>query len=158
MHLQFIRVILGCCGLHEGIRIMAVTFGSLIGTFSGAANSITNPLSATSTYASVVVKAKDMVIAVVAEQTTMTTSGMSDNLGNTYTAVNAGTNTGTISGRAFYSRVTVGGTLTTISASCVASTNNGSIVGAAFLGPFSSTILDAAPANNNNTDNTSPFT
>lgn len=137
---------------------MSVVFGDLLGTFSAAANSISNPLNATSTYASVNVVAKDLVVAVIGEQTTLTTSGVSDNLGNTYTAVNAGADAGAITGRAFYSRVSVAGNLTTISASCTASTDNVAMVGAAFKGPFSSSILDAAPANNNNTDSSSPFT
>ena len=46
------------------------------------------------------------------QQTSLTVTAVTDNLGNTYSATNAGSDNGNITGRAFYSRVTVPGTLT----------------------------------------------
>jgi len=132
-----------------------MAFGALKGTFTGTANSITNPFAATGSVAVVV---GDAVVAVLGEQIALTVTAVTDNLGNTYVAVNAGTDGGSITGRAFYSRVTVAGTITSLNATTTGSTNNVAFVGAAIEGPFMISPLDAAPANNNNTDNASPFT
>ena len=81
---------------------------------TGGNNSIPNPLPASG---SVVVSIGDLIVAVIAQQTALTVTAVTDNLGNTYTAQNAGTLVSTtISGRMFYSRVTVAGTLTTVNA------------------------------------------
>src|SRR5215211_5595091 len=98
-----------------------MAFGDLKGTLVVNANSITNPIAAAG---SVAVNIGDLVYAVFAEQLTVTVTTVSDNLGNTYTATAAGTDAGTSTGRAYWSRVTVAGTLTSVSAVATASGNN----------------------------------
>lgn len=130
--------------------------GDLKGTaLTATANSI--PASFSNTAGSATVAIGDIIIVVVAEQTSLTCTGVNDNLGNIYFDWNGtGIDAGAISGRAFYSIATVAGSLTTVTAACTASANNGSLVGGVFEGPF--TAIDKAPAYNNNTDTTSPFT
>lgn len=131
-----------------------MAFGGLRGTLAGNATSITNPFSATG---SVAVSVGDLVYAVLCEQTSLTVTAVSDNLGNTYSALNAGTDAGAATGRAFYSRVTVAGTLTSVSATCTASSDNVAFVVAVIEGPIIVSPLDANPANITS-DITSPFT
>jgi hypothetical protein len=84
-----------------------MAFGSLKGTLSGSATSIGTSLAATG---SVSVAVGDLVYAVLAEQTTITSTACADNLSNSYTAVSAGLDAGTtVTGRAWYSRVTTRG-------------------------------------------------
>lgn len=135
-----------------------MAFGDLKGSaLTGAANSITNPISATG---SVAVAIGDLIVGVIGEQTNLTATACGDNLhgASTYSAVNAGTDGGTITGRCFYKVVTTSGTLTSVDFVATASADNVSVVAAVFEGPFKSSPLDKAPANNNNTDNSSPFT
>lgn len=128
--------------------------GDLKGSaLTGSVNSVTNPTDATGSVAVVV---GDLIFATMSQQTNLTASGVTDNLGNTYSAVNAGTDAGTVSIRSFYTRVTTAGTLTTVSFAATASTNDASVVAAVIEGPFASSPLDANPANT--TDGTSPFT
>lgn len=135
-----------------------MAFGDLLGTFTVAQNSITNPTAASLVTGSGAVAVGDLVVAVLGEQTALTVTAVDDNLGNTYAAQNAGTDGGTITGRMFYSRVTNAGTISSISATCSASADNVAMVAAIFDGPFAVSPIDANPANNNNTDNASPFT
>jgi hypothetical protein len=126
----------------------------LIGVLSVSAASITATTSATG---SVAVLVGDLVYAVLAEQTSLTVTACADNLGNTYTAANAGTLSGTaVSGRAFYARVTVAGTLTSVNFTCTASAHDVVAIAAAIGGPVSTPLLDANPANTT-ADITSPF-
>src|SRR5687767_1068808 len=99
-----------------------MAFGALKGVLQVAANSITNPTTATHAGISVVVG--DLVFAVLSEQTSLTVTGWTDNLGNTYTPLNAGDDPGAITARAAWSRVTVAGTLTQVIAAATASANN----------------------------------
>ncbi len=134
-----------------------MAFGDLKGgvtAISVAANSITNP---TDAVGSVAVVVGDLVFVVVGEQTTLTATTVTDNLGNTYTATNAGTDAGTSTGRAYYSRVTVAGTLTTVHVAATGSTDNVAIDACVFTGPFAFLPLDANPSNIT-TQTTSPFT
>lgn len=132
-----------------------MAFGDVRGTvFTGTAASITNPFDTTAGSASVSVG--DLVFCVLCQQTNLTVTGVTDNLGHTYAATNAGTDGGTPTGRAFWVRVTTAGTLTTLSAATTASTNDVAFVGVAFEGPFTASPLDANPANA--TDGTSPYT
>lgn len=132
-----------------------MAFGGLKGTLVGGNNSIPNPLPATG---SVSVAVGDLVVAVIGQQTALTVTAVTDNLGNTYTAQNAGTLSGTtISGRMFYSRVTVAGTLTTVNAAATASANDATIAVAVFEGLFESPPIDTNPANATN-DVTTPYT
>lgn len=131
-----------------------MAFGDLIGTaFTATASSITNPFSSSGGSATVAVG--DLVYVVIAEQTDITTTAVTDNLGNTYTACNAGSDTGTPTAISFYSIVTVAGTITAVSGTCTASSHDAALVGAAFTGPFSA--IDANPANGTTNIIATPF-
>lgn len=127
--------------------------GDLRGTLTASVNSVTNPTVATG---SVAVSIGDLVFVTMSQQTNLTASSCTDNLGNTYSAVNAGTDAGTVSIRSFYARVTIGGTLTQVNVAATASTNDASVVADVIEGPFLTSPLDANPANT--TDGTTPFT
>jgi hypothetical protein len=126
--------------------------GSLLGTLVGNAASIGTALAASG---SVAVKVGDLVVTVLFEQAGLTSTGVTDNLGNTYTAQNAGT-TSTNSGRMFYSRVTVAGTLTAVTWATNGGANNGAVVAGVFAGPFLVSPINATPANVS--DTTTPYT
>lgn len=128
--------------------------GDLRGTLTGSVSAITNPMVASG---SVAVLTGDLVFGTISQQTNLTaTDTITDNLGNTYTYVNAGTDAGTVSIRSFWSRVTIAGVLTTVNVPTTASTNDASVVADVIEGPFQPSPLDANPANT--TDGTSPFT
>jgi hypothetical protein len=135
-----------------------MAFGALKGVCAGSVASIVNPFPTTvfQTGSGAVVVG-DLVFCVVGQQTNLTATACADNLGNTYTATNAGTDAGTVSGRAFYSRVTVAGTITAVQATTTASTNDAVIIAAIFEGPFVPSPVDANIANATG-DLTSPFT
>lgn len=124
--------------------------GSSSGVSIGASNAIS-----INAGTGVTVRPGDLVVALMCEQTANTASGTTDNLGNTYTAQNAGT-LSTVGGRMFYSRVTVGGTLTTVTIAATGSNDDFSCVAAAFSNGFDSPPIDANPANTTG-DITSPF-
>ena len=132
-----------------------MAFGDSKGSLTANVGSVTNPTNLTG---SVVVAVGDLVFVDFGQQTALTaTNTVTDNLGNTYVAVNAGTDAGSVSIRCWYSRVTVAGTLTQISVPATASTNDAAAVATVFEGPFApGTTLDANPANV--TDGTSPYT
>lgn len=132
-----------------------MAFGSLKGALTGSLASITASAN-NMTNAGISVSVGDLVFAVVGQQTNLTTTGCSDNLGNTYTAVDAGTDAGAVTARAFYARVTTAGTLTTVTAAATASSNDFAGVAAVIEGPFATSPLDAHPANITS-DITSPF-
>lgn len=127
--------------------------GDLKGSLQATGASTTDPFNATG---SVSVAVGDLVFAVIGEQTSLTTTAVTDNLGNTYAAVNAGTDAGTITIRCYYSRVTIAGTLTEVRFDTTASTNDVSACADVFEGPFAVGPLDANPANT--TDGTTTFT
>lgn len=135
-----------------------MAFGDVKGTLTGGNNSIPATFSATG---SVSVSVGDLVFGVVGQQTNLTagagSTNPSDNLGNTYAWTNAGTDAGNATGRAYYSRVTTAGTLTQIDVTCTSSTNDASQCAAVFEGPFTTSPLDANPANVSN-DVTTPYT
>jgi hypothetical protein len=131
-----------------------VAKGDLRGTLTGSVNSVTNPTVASG---SVAVSVGDLVFGTMSQQTALSASGtVTDNLGNTYAYVNAGTDGGTVAGRSFYARVTVAGTLTTVNVPATASANDASVVADVIEGPFLTSPLDASLANA--TDATTPFT
>jgi hypothetical protein len=131
-----------------------VAKGDLRGTLTGSVNSVTNPTVASG---SVAVSVGDLVFGTMSQQTALSASGtVTDNLGNTYAYVNAGTDAGTVAGRSFYARVTVAGTLTTVNVPATASANDASVVADVIEGPFLTSPLDASLANA--TDATTPFT
>ena len=100
----------------------------------------------------------DLVLVCFAQQTALTASGVIDDLGNTYTAANAGSDGGTITGRFFYSRVTVAGTITAITVSATGSTNDFAGVARAIEGPFDAAdLLGSTTPANTTADITTPF-
>src|SRR5215471_10153473 len=109
-----------------------MALGDLKGTLTGNGNSVTNPSDLSG---SVAVNVNDLVVVVFGQQTNLTATGVTDNLGNTYTAQNAGTDAGTSTGRAFYSIVTVSGTLTVCHVAASASTNDYAGIAGVFEGP-----------------------
>jgi hypothetical protein len=128
------------------------TANVLLGTLIVGQASITNP---TIAVGSVAVLAGDVVVATYSEQTGVGTStGATDNLGNTYTAANAGLTSSSTSARTFYTIVTAPGTLTAVNIACTGSTNDVAVTADVFKGPFSA--IDALPAVK--TDNASPYT
>jgi hypothetical protein len=129
--------------------------GDLRGTFTATASSIlaANPLPAVA--GSIAVSVGDLVFVVVGQQTIVTATTVTDNLGNTYTAQNAGSDAGNATGRSYYSIVTVAGTLTQLTCNAAGSTSDFAAVAAVIAGPLS--VIDANPANLTN-DLTSPFT
>lgn len=101
-----------------------------------------------------VVRVGDLIVVHIGQQTQIDTTGVTDDLGNTYTAKSAGTDAGNNTGRTYYSIVTSAGTLTTINVANVASSRNILCQAAMFAGPFGA--IDKNPADT--TDHTSPFT
>lgn len=132
--------------------VRGFVFGDLTGTLQANANSITNPFAATG---SVAVSVGDLVVSLLVEQTNLTETGVTDNLGNSYTAQNAGTDAGAVTARLHYSIVTVAGTLTQVRAAATASSDDAVHIAAVFKGPF--TAIDANVANITS-DITTPFT
>jgi hypothetical protein len=116
--------------------------------------SLTTVVSGNVTMAGVTANVGDLVYALFVEETNLTVSGVTDNLGNTYTALNAGTDAGAVTARAFYSKVTISGALTTVTFAATSSADN--CIGLAVLiqGPI--TALDKNIANSTS-DITSPF-
>lgn len=121
---------------------------SLTGPSVGSSNALAGSVS---------VAVGDLVFVAFAQQTALTASSVSDNLGNSYSAINVGTDAGVVTGRAFYSRVTVGGTLTSVSVAATSSTNDFAGLAAVIEGPVQASPLNANPANGSN-DTASPFT
>ncbi len=132
-----------------------MAFGDQKGSaLTGSENSIPNPIVAAG---SVSVAVGDLVVGIVSQQTNLTaTTTITDNLGNTYSFVNAGLDSGTITGRCFYARVTVAGTLTAVNVPTSSSTNDASIVAAVIEGPFQVSPLSSSPPGMA-TDSTTPF-
>lgn len=132
-----------------------MAFGDLKGTLSAAAAAVTATNSVTG---SVSVAVGDLVFLTFGQQANLRATTVVDNLGNTYTATNAGTDAGNITGRSYYSPVTVAGTLTSIDVSVSATSNDDWAGFAAVIeGPFQAAPLDKNIANASN-DLTSPFT
>jgi hypothetical protein len=131
-----------------------MAFGGLKGTLTanGASTTASNSLTG-----SVVVAVGDLVWVAFGEENVIFATTVSDNLGNTYTALNAGTDAGITTLKCYWSRVTVAGTLTSVAVAASATTNNWAGVVAVIEGPFATSPLDANPANTT-ADITSPFT
>lgn len=124
-----------------------------IGTLAGLSIGSSNVMVAT---AGTPVVAGDLIVCILAQQTSLTVTGASDNLGNTYTDQNAGTDAGTTTGRLFYTRVSIAGTLSSVSMAAVSSGNNFACCFVAFQGPLDITPVDRNPPNTTG-DTTSPF-
>ncbi len=135
-----------------------MAFGTVTGTFTVAANSITNPTDLVLATGSAVVHTGDLVYVAAGQQTANTTGTVTDNLGNVYTQTQNGTLSGTsVSGHAYYSRVTVAGTITVIHVAATGSTANAAMAAVLIDGPFITSPLDANPTNITS-DVASPFT
>jgi hypothetical protein len=89
-----------------------MAFGDHKGSLTASVASVTNPTNLTG---SVLVAVADLIFVCFSQQTALTATAASDNLGNSYTAVNAGTDAGNATIRCFYSLVTAAGTLTQVS-------------------------------------------
>jgi hypothetical protein len=131
----------------------ALGWGKCIDRFVGYDVSI---LASQPVYGAAKVDIGDLVIVAVNESTSLTATAASDNLGNAYSAINAGTDAGAMTLRGFYSRVTNAGYITPITVTCSASADDFVALAAAYKGPFVDPPLDMTPANT--TDITSPFT
>jgi hypothetical protein len=131
------------------VVVEEVIIGDLRGTFN-VTGAVTNPTNMTG---SVPVAIGDLIFVVWDQAAAISSTGVTDNLGNSYTAQNAGTDTGGLTGKTFYSIATVAGTLTQISTAFSSTGSSCSAVAGVFKGPFSA--IDANPANNS--DTTSPF-
>ena len=133
-----------------------MAFGAVKGSKTGSATSITASFPiATGTNFAVVVG--DLIVSLLAEQSANTVTACTDNLGNVYTALGPGADAGTVAGRGFYTRVTNAGTLTTVTFTATASSNNCVGLAVGFEGPFVVSPVDANPASIIN-DNTTPYT
>jgi hypothetical protein len=126
--------------------------GDLKGTLSGSATSIsaTNELTG-----SVSVSVGDLIFVAFAQQVQLSATGATDDLGHTYTAQNAGSDPGNMTGRAFYIIATSAGTLTAVTVAAAASANDFAGIVGVFEGPY--TAIDTNPANGT-ADTASPFT
>lgn len=131
--------------------------GDLRGVLTGNGNSV-GASNAFTTGGPITVSVGDLIFVCFGQQTNLTATGVTDNLSNTYTAQNAGTDPGTGTGRAFWARASTAGSLSTVTVAASSSTNDFAGVVAVVAGPVTSSPVDKNPANNNNTDNTSPFT
>lgn len=132
-----------------------MAWGDHKGSLTASVASVTNP---TNLSGSVSVAVGDLIFGVFAQQTALTATGtVTDNLGNTYAYVNAGTDGGVETIRCFWARVTVAGTLTQISVPATASANDASAVASVIEGPFATSPLDANPANLTDVDNDTPY-
>lgn len=129
-------------------------FGTLIGT--GSLARATSSTTIVASGLSIPVNIGDLLFVAFAERTNNTVTGITDSMGNSYTATNIGTDAGTITGRAFYSRATSTSVLTAITAAAVSSADAFAMVLAAFAGAVDITPVDQNPANITN-DTISPF-
>lgn len=124
-----------------------------IGTLAGTSIGSSNVMVAT---AGTAVVAGDLVVCCLAEQTTLTVTSASDNLGNTYSAQNAGTDAGATTGRLFFSRVSIAGNLSSVSMAATSSGNNFACNFVALAGPIDVASTDSNPANTTG-DTASPY-
>jgi hypothetical protein len=122
-------------------------FGTLLATFGVTSNSVVSSNAAVLISGSGAVQMGDLAFAVFGQQTALTVTDVEDNLGHTYTATNVGTDAGSMSGRAFYARMTSNGTLTSLTGVAVASANNIAFPAAIFAGPCDEPPADVNLAN-----------
>ena len=133
-----------------------MAFGDIKGTKTGNGTSVlaSSPCATGTNFAVVV---GDLIFAVFGQETNVTVTACTDNLGNTYTAFGPGADAGAITGRAFWTRVTVAGTITGLTFTATGSTSNYACAAVGFEGPFATSPLDAQPAGILN-DLTTPYT
>jgi len=125
-----------------------MAFGAVKGTLSGTGAAIAANNDATG---SVSVAVGDLLVCVFGERTTMSVTGVTDNLGHTYTA-GTGIDGGNGTGKVFWKIATSSGTLTTMTGAAVGGSGDDySIVGAVYEGPFAASPLDQNPAANSDT-------
>ena len=134
-----------------------MAFGDLIGSITGEGTTVTTSNLCTTVHTSSAISTGDLIYVCFAQGTQLQVTGITDDLGNTYTACNAGTDAGNYTARAFYSIATNSGTITTITA--VSSSTfpvKWTCIAAFFRGPFGGTpgAIDRNPTNL--VDTTSP--
>jgi hypothetical protein len=136
-----------------------MAFGVLItngtGTLTGASIGASNAISINGG-TGVAVNDGDFIFVAVGEQTALTASACTDNLGNTYTSP-TGTLATTISGKVFYSVSRKRGTLTTVTVTATSSANDFAMCAAIFGGGYDIPPANSSPANISN-DITTPYT
>ena len=123
------------------------------GTFSGQNASTPNNFAISGSQA---VTVGDLIAAIFACENILTPTTCTDNLGNTYTKGSTANSGGFIAHCLFWSRATVGGTLTTLTFNSTSATDNCVAVAAVFEGLFDPSALDANPGNTTG-DLSSPF-
>jgi hypothetical protein len=133
-----------------------MAFGDLKGTLTGSATSVGTSIAATG---SVSVAVGDLVFAMIAEQAAISSTVCNDSIGGAaYTAISAGLDAGsTVTGRAFYKRMTSAATLTSVTFTTNGGANNAVALAAVIEGPFDASPLDTNPTGITN-DNTTPYT
>jgi hypothetical protein len=116
-----------------------MAFGDFKGRCSVVGSSILDSNDATG---SVSISNNDLVVVTVSELISVTATTVSDNLGNTYTATNAGNDGGSPTQRSYYSLVDHAGTLTTVTVAATASAHDFAITADVYEGPFAASPLD----------------
>lgn len=128
--------------------------GDRKGGLSGSGSSTPNPCSATG---SVSVAVGDLIWVTIGHRGSLVDDTVSDNLGHSYTAQNAGSDAGNATGRAYWVIATNAGTLTQVDVAVTATSNDDfSVAVDVYEGPYDGTPLDASPTNVTN-DITTPF-
>jgi hypothetical protein len=129
--------------------------GDLKGTLAGGTTAI--PVGgAMAATGSVAVAIGDLIVATFSEVGANSVTSCTDSLHTptTYTAQNAGT-LSTVGGRCFYFIATLAGTLTSVTGTGAAGTDDFAAAAAVFQGPFNTPVVDINATNV--TDTTSPF-
>lgn len=149
-------------GADQSGRVSTLTFfksGATIpaGTVKGRfllGSSSSNTATAMASKGACYVAVGDLVVAAWFATNNILT-GISDNLGNTYTEINSGSSSGDTFFRLFYSRVATSGWLTNVEYACSSTASAKICVAGVFNGPFKSSPLDAHPSNA--TDTSTPY-
>lgn len=132
-----------------------MAFGDLKRAFSGSGAAIASTTTTITASAGISVAVGDVVAALFTERVSLTVTAAVDDLGNSYTAQNAGTDMGNPTGRAFYFIITSAGTLNSISFATPTTGSNDYWAGAEVIeGPFSG--IGSNPANSSAATGTGP--
>ena len=148
-------------GADQSGRVSTLTFFKSGATISGGTvigglmrNVISNTSTALATYGACYVEVGDLVVASWMSTNNILT-GVSDNLGNTYSEINSGSSSGDTFFRLFYSRVTTAGWLTNVEYASTSTSSRKMCVVGVFKGPFKNSPLDVHPSNA--TDTSTPY-
>lgn len=148
-------------GADQSGRVSTLTFFKSGATISGGTvigrlmRNVTGNTSTTlATYGACYVEVGDLVVASWLATNNILT-GVSDNLGNTYSEINSGSSSGDTFFRLFYSRVTTAGWLTNVEYASTSTSSRKICVVGVFKGPFKNSPLDVHPSNA--TDTSTPY-